>query len=199
MTRTSPVPRRLAPVLLVAAALTGCGIENPYSGDDPGGPLAKAPRPSATTTNTAAAAPGQPTADPVPVVSRRDPRVAVAVDYALTQATWTPQTWVQQIEHLQTLATGAARKEIHRASDGVSLEAQARALGSSQMTSRATFLGADIAKGRDSESAATVIVVLRVQASGEGRQTSGVDYTVNEAQLTKASGGWRVSRYLTQP
>src|SRR5206468_2128919 len=72
---------RLAAALAAVLALAGCGIPNP----------------GATTTPRPAAAPAPSGARPAAVVldPRRDPLVRLAVEFALTQATWSPASYVR--------------------------------------------------------------------------------------------------------
>lgn len=189
----------------VAIAAVGCGVDDPYA--------SSTTSTSAAPTTTAPAAPAQVPGDqdaPNPVdtvtgattivpteVDRRDERIRVAVDFAATQATWTPDTWIRQQRRLGTLATGSAKAELNPTD--LPLEDQAQALRDAKATSRATFLAADISQGRDDASEATVIVVLKVIAGGAGRQESNPDYTVNQAKVQRTSAGWRVRDYTTLP
>jgi len=194
-------------LVAVAIATAGCGVDDPYASTTP------TTATTAPTAATTAPAPAQVPTDqdePNPVdtvtgattivpteVSRRDERVRVAVDFAVTQATWTPDTWIPQQKRLGTLATGAAKAELNPTD--LPLEDQAQALRDAKATSRATFLAADVSEGRDDPSEATVIVVLKVVAGGAGRQESNPDYTVNQAKVQRTSAGWRVRNYSTLP
>ena len=46
------------------------------------------------------------------VAAQRNAIVRVAVEYALTQATWSPDTYARQLQRLQSLATGAAAAQL---------------------------------------------------------------------------------------
>jgi hypothetical protein len=84
-----------------ATAITGCGIPNPNA--------ATTPAPTAPAPSTAAAAP--PSAGGV-VGTKRDSLVRIAVDFTLTQATWSADTYLVQKARLAQRSTGRARAQV---------------------------------------------------------------------------------------
>jgi hypothetical protein len=186
----------LVAAAIIAAGLAGCGIDDPYADNGTTTPTTatedqhtdEAP-PLDTTTGA--------TTPPLPELDRRDERIRVAVDFAVTQATWTGDTWLKQQERMKALASGRALRDLEHVD--VPLADQAQVIADSKLTSRASFLAADIRKGRDSPTEATVIVVLKVQAGGAGRKDDVPDYTVNQATVSKVDGEWRVTNYVTLP
>lgn len=186
---------RLTAVLTaLVLTLAGCGLDDPYTNPDadtttPTQPARDAQGPPDTLTGATTTVPD--------TIRDRDEATRVAVDYAITQATWTPDTWISQQQRLRDLSTGQARDELDR---GTPLDEQAQAIADARSTSRATFLAADYERGRPPTSErATVVVVLRVVAGGEGRQDTYPEHTINRAKLTRTPAGWRVSSYVTLP
>lgn len=167
---------------LAAVALGGCGLSNPDATRTPPRPRAVAPvAPTGLRTQAAVLA------------AQRDAQVRVAVDYVLTQATWSPDTYVAQQAHLADLATGQALAELapRPGQPPAAVAAQLKAAGSS---SRATLIGTD---GPDP--AHEVVVAYTTIAAGVGRNTGHPDYQLAHVTLTPHAHGWLVSAFEVQP
>ena len=169
---------RALTVTATALLLAGCGLPNP---------AATAP-PTPTTTTPAGAR------TPVDVVNAQTDRlVRLAVDYTLTQATWSPDTYLAQKARLARLSVGRARAEL-AVPAGVTpadVVAQLRAAGSS---SRAQLLGVD-GPNRLHE----VVVAYKVLATGAGREPGRASYQVAQVTLTRHRSTWLVSTFAIQP
>jgi len=175
-----------------AATLSGCGLSNPYA------PTATSTRPSATTSSRPSSAPAR-TFSPAlrtpaaVLAAQRNAVVRVAVDYALTQATWSPGTYIAQLAHLATLAVGPAAAQLTPTRAPAATVNALRAAGAS---SRAVLLASD---GPTPGPAPTVVVITRVSATGAGRNPNVPDYQVCHLTLTHTPAGWRVAQFAIQP
>lgn len=158
-----------------AIAVTGCGITNP-------------------TTPTTSATPERPRT-PVDVVdAQRHPLVRLAVDYTLTQATWSPSTYVAQRGRLAERATGQARAQL-TPRDGQSPAGVAASLKAAGASSSATLLGTDGPSARHQ-----VVVAYKTTATGAGHAAGGLaTYAIAHVTLTRHHGRWLVSRFEIQP
>jgi hypothetical protein len=122
-----------------------------------------------------------------------DAQVRVAVDYALTQATWSPDTYVAQQAQLAVLSTGAALAELapRPGQPPAVVAAQLKAAGSS---SRATVIGTDGPNpGRE------VVVAYKTQATGTGRNAGQPDYQLAHVTLVAHGSRWLVFDFQVQP
>ena len=115
------------------------------------------------------------------------------MDYALTQATWSPDTYTRQLGRLQSLATGAAAAQLATRQSPAAAEAALAAAGAS---SRATLMATD---GPTAGPAPQVVVVAKVLATGQGRNPRVPDYQVCHLTLTHTARGWLVSSFQIQP
>lgn len=164
-----------------AALLAGCGISNPQASTTPRQRPAGAP--AATRVRTPRAV----------VDAQRERQVRVAVDYTLTQATWSADTYVAQRARLAELATGRALAQLAER-DGqppAAVAAQLRAAGSS---SRASLIGSD---GPSAEH--EVLVAYKVLAIGTARAPGRADYQLAHVVLSRHRRAWLVSRFAIQP
>jgi hypothetical protein len=168
----------------VATAITGCGIPNPNA---------------ATTLAPTAAAPSTATPPPAPpaqgsvVGTKRDPLVRIAVDFTLTEATWSADTYLVQKARLAQRSTGRARAQVTlpAGQSPATVAAQLKAAGSS---STAKLLGTD---GPTHEH--QVVVAYKTRATGIGRDADRVDYQVAHVTLTRHNGHWLVADFSIQP
>ena len=104
--------------------------------------------------------------------AQRDRLVRVAVDYTLTQATWSADTYVAQRARLAELATGPALAQL-APRDGQPPAAVAAQLTAARSSSRASLIGTDGPTRRHE-----VVVVYKVRATGSGRSADRRDYQV---------------------
>ena len=156
-------------------ALTGCGITNP---SDPSSKPTVAAPPSGLR-----AAPSQ-----LP-----DALMRAAVDFTLTQATWSPDSYVAQKGLLAAASTGLARTQL-ATPDGQSPTAVARLLKVAGSSSRASLLGTD---GPDQDR--RVVVAYKTVATGSGRARDRADYPIAHVALVRQHGRWLVSNFAIQP
>jgi len=161
--------------IAAAAALSGCAIANPNAQTTPG----RAPDGLRT--------PGD------IVDAQRDPLVRVAVEYTLTQATWSPDTYVAQRGRLAELATGQARAQL-TPRDGQSPAGVAGALKAAGASSTATLLGTDGPSARHD-----VVVAYKVRATGSARAPDSTDYHVARVTLTRQRATWLISTFAIEP
>lgn len=117
-------PARALAAIAAASALSGRGIANPNAQTTPG----RAPDGLRTPRDV--------------IDAQRDPFVRRAVDYTLTQAMWSADTYVAQRGRLAELATGQARAQL-TPRDGQSPVGVAAALKAAGASSTATLLGTD--------------------------------------------------------
>ena len=165
---------------LAAAAmlLAGCGIANPQASTTPQQP---ATAPTGVRT-------------PARVIdAQRNRVVRVAVDYTLTQATWSADSYVAQRARLAELATGPALAQL-APRDGQPPAAVAAQLTAARSSSRASLIGTDGPTRRHE-----VVVVYKVRATGSGRSADRRDYHVAHLTLTPRHGRWLVSRFAIAP
>lgn len=127
------------------------------------------------------------------VAAQRNAIVRVAVEYALTQATWSPDTYARQLQRLQSLATGPAAGQLLTRQPPAAAEASLRAAGAS---SRSTLMATD---GPTPGTAPQVVAVVKVLATGQGRNPGVADYEVCHVTLTRTTGRWLVSNFQIQP
>jgi hypothetical protein len=170
------------PLAMLAAAglLTGCGIPNP-SATTP--PPQTAPAPAPTDVRTPAAVLG----------AQRDALVRRAVDFTLTQATWSPDTYVTGRARLARISTGRARAQL-AAPAGESSADVAAILKTAGSSSRASLIGSD-----GPNSAHQVVVAYKVVGTGAGRHPRRADYQLAHVTLTRQQGRWLVSTFEIQP
>ena len=165
---------------VLLAVLAGCGIPNP----DP---------PTSGRSRTVPAAPNSVHARVDVARHRRDPRMRVAVEYVLAQATWSADTYVAQQGRLARLATGPALAQIGPR-DGQPPAAVAATLRAAGSSSHAFLVGSD---GPDSRG--RVVVAYKTHATGAGRDPARADYQITHVTLTRRHGRWLVSRFAIQP
>ena len=174
--------RTIAAAIAAGVALAGCGLHNPDT--------VKTPPPARPTVPVP---PARLTTPPAVLAGQRDPLIRLAVDYTLTQATWSPDTYVAQQAHLATLATGQALAELapRPGQPSAAVAAQLAAAGSS---SQATLLGVD-----GPTLGHQVVVAYKASATGIGRSTGHPDYAIAHVTLTPHAHGWLVSSFAIQP
>jgi len=166
---------RALAAIAAAAVLSGCGIANPSAQSTP----VRAPDGLRTRGDV--------------VDAQRDPLLRAAVDYTLTQATWSADTYVAQRGRLAELATGQARAQL-TPRDGQSPAGVAAALKAARASSSATLLGTDGPTARHD-----VIVAYKVRATGHGRARDHTDYEIARVTLTRQQGAWLISTFAIQP
>jgi hypothetical protein len=162
--------------------LAGCGLSNPDAARTTPARRPVAPvAPTGLRTPTAA------------VAAQSNAEVRVAVDYTLTQATWSPNTYVAQQAQLAALSTGGLLAELapRPGQPPAAVAAQLQAAGSS---SRAGLIGADGPTPQHH-----VVVAYKTLATGVGRNPRQADYQIAHVTLTPHSGGWLVSNFAIQP
>ena len=117
----------------------------------------------------------------------------VAVDYTLTQATWSPDTYLAQKARLARHSTGRARAQlaVSGRQSPADVVAQLRAARSS---SSATLIGTD---GPSREH--VVVVAYKVLATGAGRTPGRPDYEIAHVTLTRQHGAWLIFDFAIQP
>ncbi|MCA1657563.1 MAG: hypothetical protein LC713_07650 [Actinobacteria bacterium] len=171
----------VATAIAAAALLGGCGLQNPDA--------AKPPPPAQVAVPVAP--PGLRT-PPAVLTAQHDPLVRIAVDYTLTQATWSPDTYVDQQAHLAELSTGQALADLtpRPGEPPAAVAARLKAAGSS---SRATLIATDATAARQ------LVVVYKAVATGVGRSTGHPDYQIAHVTLTRSGRGWLVSGFQIQP
>ena len=172
--------RTLTASAVAAVVLAGCGIPNPNAETTP-------------TPQTVAAAPHGVRVPAEVVGARRDQRVRVAVEYVLTQATWSADTYVDQQARLARLASGRALAQIGPR-DGQPPAAVAATLKAAGSSSHASVIGTD----RPNLSH-QVVVAYKTHASGAGRDPARADYQIAHVALTRRHGRWLVSTFAIQP
>lgn len=167
---------------VAAVAIAGCGLSNPDAMRTPPRPRAVAP-----------VAPAGLRTPPAVVAAQRDAEVRVAVDYVLTQATWSPDTYVAQQALLAAMSSRQALAELapRPGQPPAAVAAQLKAAGSS---SRATLLGTD-----GPNPAHQVVVAYKTIATGLGRSTGHPDYQLGHVTLTPNARRWLVSGFEVQP
>jgi hypothetical protein len=175
-------PGTIAVAIATGAALAGCGLHNPGT--------VKAPPPARLTVPVA---PARLTTPPAAVAGQRDPVVRVAVDFALTQATWSPDTYVAQQAHLATLSTGQALTDL-TPRPGQPPAAVAARLAAAGSSSQATLIGTD-----GPTPGHQVVVAYKATATGLGRSTGHPDYAIAHVTLIPHGHGWLVSGFAIQP
>ncbi|MCA1657096.1 MAG: hypothetical protein LC713_05230, partial [Actinobacteria bacterium] len=129
---------------------------------------------------------------PAVLVAQHDPRARVAVDYALTQATWAPDTYVAQQARLAGLSTGQALADLtpRAGAPPAAVAARLKAAGSS---SQATLIATAATAARK------VVVVYKAIATGVGRSAGHPDYQIAHVTLTPSGRRWLVSGFEIQP
>lgn len=164
-----------------AAAIAGCGIPDPNTPPGPSSSTSLAPAPSGLRTPTAV------------VDAQRDPIVAVAVEYTLTQATWSPDTYLVAKARLAQLSTGHARAQlaVARGQSPADITRYMKAAGAS---SKASLIGTD---GPTRER--RVVVAYKVLATGAGRSPGRPEYRIAHLTLTRQHGAWLVSEFAIAP
>jgi hypothetical protein len=165
---------------VVSLALAGCGLSNPDAVKTP-----PVHRPAARVASSGLRTPT------AVVAAQSDAQVRVAVDYTLTQATWSPDTYVSQQAQLAALSTGAALAELapRPGQPPAAVAAQLKAAGSS---SRATVIGTDSIGDQ-------VVVAYKTQATGTGRNAGQPDYQLAHVTLVADGSRWLVSDFQVQP
>ncbi|MCA1679735.1 MAG: hypothetical protein LC777_12700 [Actinobacteria bacterium] len=167
------MPRGLV-VIAAAVALSACGIPNPSA------PSTPSPAPQRLR------APGA-------VVGVQDARVRLAIGYTLTQATWSPDSYLAQRGRLAELSIGHARAQL-TPRDGQSSAGVAAALKAANSSSTATLLGADAPNANNE-----VVVAYKTHATGSARAADQTDYQIAHVTLTRRHGRWLVLNFAIQP
>jgi len=160
--------------ITTASLLAGCGLADPNATTTPASPV-----PAPSSSGTAAAEQG-------------DPLVRAAVDYTLTQATWSPDSYLAQKARLARLSTGRARAQL-TVRDGQSPANIVAHMRAARSSSSATLIGTD---GPSRER--VVVVAYKVLATGTGR-TGRPDYEIAHVTLTRQQGAWRVIDFAIGP
>lgn len=124
---------------------------------------------------------------------RRDPRLRVAVEYVLAQATWSADTYVDQQARLARLATGSALAQL-APRDGQPPAAVAATLKAAGSSSRATVIGTDGPNPRHE-----VVVAYKTHATGSARNPARAEYEIAHVTLTRRHGRWLVASFAIQP
>jgi hypothetical protein len=168
--------RRTLAAIAAAILLAGCGVPNP----------------SAVTTSHPTPQ-RAPTGLRTPVIAQRDPLVRIAVDYTLTQATWSPDSYLAQKARLARMSTGRARAQLAVTGDQAPADVAAQ-LRAAHSSSRASLIGTD---GPSAEN--DVVVAYKVLATGTGRMRGRTDYQLAHVALVSHDGAWLVSRFEIQP
>jgi hypothetical protein len=176
----TPRPR-ITPVAAAAALLAGCAISNPQASTTVPQRPAAAPAPTGVRTPAAV------------LDAQRERQLRVAVDYTLTQATWSADTYLAQRARLAERATGRALAQLADR-DGQPPAAVAARLRAARSSSRASLLGTD---GPSAEH--DVVVAYKVLATGTGRTPKRADYQLAHVTLTRRDGAWLISRFAIQP
>ncbi len=188
-------------LIAAAAAITGCGISNPYQHT--------AGTTTSTSTSTAtskanspanpAQNPGEPPAPPPPAPAsqaptrvRSTPAGAIA-QFATLYMNWTWRTLAAHERELAALSVGAARlseQQAAAAAVGDSTIAQSRVVNSGQIVSIARSL----------TNPEQWVIVTREQTGGNSQYDGlGASYHVTLAELAQLNnGGWTVSQWLPQ-
>jgi hypothetical protein len=166
-------------VFAAALLLTACGIPNP----------------AATTTphTTRAPAPTGVRAPATAISAQHDPLVRLAVAFTLTQATWSPDTYVAGRARLARMSTGRARAQL-AAPAGQSSADVAAILKAAGSSSRASLLGTD-----GPTAAHEVVVAYKVLGTGTGRRAGRADYQIAHVTLTRQHSRWLVLSFAIQP
>jgi hypothetical protein len=171
---------RFAAALAALLVLTGCGTPNPAA--------TTTPRPAA------APAPSGGVRPPAAVLGpRRDPLVRLAVEFTLTQATWSPDTYVRGRARLARISTGRARARL-AAPAGSSSADIAAILRAARSGSRASLIGTDGPNAQHE-----VVVAYKVVATGAGRRAGRADYQLAHVTLSRLQGRWLISTFEIQP
>jgi hypothetical protein len=176
---TVALVRAWLPLVACVGAIGGCGISDPN----------RAPAPSSSTPT----APSGLRTPAAVVKAQRHPFVAVAVEYTLTQATWSPDTYLRQKARLAQLSTGRARSQlaVARGQSPAAIAVYMKAAGAS---SKASLLGTDGPTRHR-----RVVVAYKVLATGAGRTPRRADYRIAQLTLTPRNGAWLVSTFAIQP
>ena len=174
--KRASVPLAAAAVVLLA----GCGLHNPDVVKTP----PAHPRPPTPT--------GLLTPSSV-VAAQRGALLRIAVDFTLTQATWSPDTYVAQQAHLAGLATGQALAQL-APRDGQPPAAIAAQLAAASSTSQAQVIGTDGPNAQHQ-----VVVAYKVLATGAGRHPGQPDYQLAHVTLTRRGPAWLVTAFEIQP
>jgi hypothetical protein len=174
-----PRPCRAAGALTACVVLAGCGISNPGA--------TTTPRPAAAPAQTGARAPA------TVLDAQDDPLVRLAVEFTLTQATWSPDTYVTGRARLARISTGRARAQL-AAPAGESSADVAAILKKAGSSSRATLIGTDGPNRRHQ-----VVVAYKVVGTGAGRRPGRADYQLAHVTLTPGQGRWLISTFEIQP
>lgn len=172
--------RTAASMIAVGLVLAGCGIPNPNAQTTP-------------RHQTVAPAPDGVRVPAGVVRARRDPRLRVAVEYVLAQATWSADTYVDQQARLARLATGSALAQL-MPRDGQPPAAVAATLKAAGSSSRATLIGTD-----GPNSGRRVVVAYKTHATGSARNPARAEYEIAHVTLTRRHGRWLVSGFAIQP
>ena len=164
-------------VAAAAVALAGCGISNPYA-----------------QTRTARSTPAPPAA--VARLSRVDQRRAtrVATAYGLASANWSASTFHVAYRTMVALSAGSLQANLQANPPDQDI---VRSLVLQREEHRATLVAA--AMTGSGRATATVIVVLREQASAAAIATAAPTYNVYRAGLSLHGGAWRVTRWEALP
>lgn len=168
----------LAAALAAVLLLAGCGIANPAATTTPRTTVAPAP----ADVHPPAALPAVP----------RDPLALLAVQFTLTQATWSPETYVTGRALLARISTGRARAQL-AAPAGESAADVAAILQAAGSSSRASLIGTD-----GPNAAHEVVVAYKVVGSGAGRRPGRADYQLAHVTLTRQQGRWLVLTFEIQ-
>ena len=169
---------RLAPLatLLLAAALAGCGPQNPYA-------ERSAPTPPQTT--AAPAAPAVTPADDAPLET--------AAAYTRAARSYRALTALRQWRHQLELSAGRLRAEVRQARPDA---AQLEQLRADHVTATATVTARRLEPSpADGRAVALVQLAERVVAgAGVAEQT-----TLNRVTLARRDGAWKVTAFTVLP
>ena len=177
--------RRSTPLLLVAVALGGCGVGDPYADNTIGGPK-RPPAESSPKTPPPAPVQGPPARTPR---ARSAPERAGAA-YAVAQGNYTPQTYRRQYRAMVALAAGPLRAELTR----TPLTVIARGIEEAGASAATSVLATRPDPGQGGERAVTIAARQVVRTTSEAGRP-GAEYLYFRAALRRVRGGWRVARF----
>ena len=178
--------RQLIALLLTAATLTGCGVEDPYAGkgltgqdNPPSKPAAKAPPIAA------------PRPEPLQDARRQAsaPERAAAA-YATAQGNYTPASYRRQYRAMVALAAGELRRELTR----MPLAVIARGIDEAGTSATTAVLATTLETGQGGERVATVAARQVVRTTSEAGRP-GPEYVYYRATVRRIGAGWRVVRF----
>ena len=187
-------PRTLASLIALALVpLAGCGLSDPYAGDQGAPPIDGSDTPADTTDthqHQHADTPDETTAGTTPVQVTQGTKGAerAARYFAATSLTYSPDTYIKQQRSLRSRSVGALHEELQ---PHIPDQDAAASLKANALTSRATVLVSDVETATDK--AADVIVVLKVTTGAQGVREDTPTYQVYRVKARKTDGAWKIA------